>query len=88
MSSTKAISDWILGDGCPSGFEWFLIDEGKIWYAFQSREDALLFQKDHLMSGMLLLNADSVPDVLMADPEDIFCWRSKTPVHARRGRRE
>ncbi len=84
MSSIKAVRDWIVADGWTPDFEWFLIDEGKIWYAFESRAEALSFQKEHLMSGMLILDAASVPDVLMAEPNDIFCWRCKTPVHVRR----
>ncbi len=84
MSSIKMARRWTVQDGWTPDFGWFLIEDGTIWYAFESREEAQSFQHEHLMSGMLLLDAPRVPDVLMSEPNDIFCWRDKTPVHVLR----
>jgi hypothetical protein len=63
-------------------FGWFLVEGGKIWYAFRSRDEALAFQRAYLslLPGFLLLDADGVQDVLMTEPGDCACWRDKNPV--------
>lgn len=78
---TSEPATWMIEDGWTSEFDHFLIDDGKIWYSFRSRSAAEAFRRSHFMTGMLLIGASQVPDVLMTEPHDYRAWRCKSPVH-------
>lgn len=77
-------STWSVHDGWSPEFEWFLVDEGMIWYSFATRAAAEDFQREHFMSDKLLIPASRILDVLMTEPDDYRAWRCKSPVHVRR----
>jgi len=71
---------WKVEDGWSEEFDWFLVDEGKIWYSFATRDAAREFQQEHFMADKLLLPGSQIRDVLMSGPDDFRTWRCKSPV--------
>lgn len=57
-------------------YNWFLVDEGKIQYAFTNKKAAKIFQEKSFLYYMLLTNLDKIHEI-MIDPRDTSCWSAK-----------
>lgn len=64
----------ITEDNWKEEFRWFLIDEGKIQYAFKNRIAALTYQKEGYLNHMLLTDLDNITYDTMLDPHEFRSW--------------
>ncbi len=74
-------SAWISQEIWTADYTWFIVDEGRIDYAFKSKDDALAYQKLSPMVYLtsILVDLDDVSDILGTTPDDESCWLHKTP---------
>lgn len=64
--------------------KWFLVDEGKIQYAFRSEEEARDFKKEFHLSFMLLTDIEQITHDTMIDPGEYRSWVNKEPNYVLR----
>jgi hypothetical protein len=57
-----------------TSFEWFLVDDGLIQYAFKTKDAADLFKQQGYMSYMLTTNLDNLTSETMLDAHDETNW--------------
>jgi len=64
-------------DDWNEGFCWFLVDEGKIQFAFKNKLAALTFKEQGYFNYMLLTNLDNIINDTMLDPREYRSWCGK-----------
>jgi len=60
-------------------FKWFLIDEGKIHYAFKSKLEARMFKGEFYLNYMFLTDLENIIPKTMIDPHEYRSWINKEP---------
>ena len=67
----------VLEDKWDSSYEWFLVDNGKIQYAFKSELEARLFVQQSQIDYMLLTNLSRLAHETMLDAIEYRSWSNK-----------
>lgn len=62
-------------------YRWFLVDEGKIQYAFKDRESALTYKDQGHLDYMLLSDLDNITHGIMLDPYEFRAWSNKIQTY-------
>lgn len=57
--------------------KWFLVDEGKIQYAFRSEGEARAYKDEFQLSFMLLTDIEHITHDTMINPAEHRCWVNK-----------
>jgi len=58
-------------------YNWFLVDDGQIQYAFKTRHEANLYKKQGYLGFMLLTNLDNITNDTMLEPKEYSAWNNK-----------
>lgn len=70
--------NWIVfEDEWDESYKWFLVDEGKIQYAFKNKLTAQTYKKQGFLDYMLLTNLDNITSDTILDPYEMRSWASK-----------
>lgn len=58
-------------------YRWFLVDEGRIQYAFIDRKSAIRYKEQGHLDYMLLTDLDNITHDIMLDPREYRAWSNK-----------
>ncbi|MCH2451207.1 MAG: hypothetical protein MK198_13825 [Gracilimonas sp.] len=67
----------ITEDNWSEDFNWFLIDNGEILYAFKDKQSAEIYMKNMYIDYWLLTNLENITHETMLDPKEDRCWNEK-----------
>ena len=67
----------ITEDNWSEDFDWFLIDNGEILYAFKSHESAENYMRSMYINHWFLTDLKNITHETMLDPKEHRCWNEK-----------